>query len=187
MNRATTDQDLIGRIARRDRAAVEVLYGRHHVRVYRFAMRFVRNEAVAEELVNDVFLDIWRHADRFDGRSSVTTWMLAMVRNKAISLLRRRSEEGLDEQMARNIEDRSDDPEVAAQKGDKGLMIRQCMEKLSADHREVIDLVYYHEKSVREVSEITGTSESTVKTRMYYARKQLGELLKDAGIDRGWP
>ncbi|GBF27107.1 ECF RNA polymerase sigma factor SigL [bacterium MnTg02] len=67
------------------------------------------------------------------------------------------------------------------------MIIRQCMDGLSAEHREVIDLVYYHEKSVREVSEITGTSESTVKTRMFYARKNLGELLNEAGIDRGWP
>ena len=187
MNRAATDQELIDRIANQDRAAVEVLYVRHQVRIYRFIMRFVRNEAIAEELTNEVFLDIWRLAGRFEGRSAVSTWMLAVARNKAISLLRKKSEEGLDEDAAANIADTSDDPEVAAQKGDKGMIIRQCMDDLSAEHREVIDLVYYHEKSVREVSEITGTSESTVKTRMFYARKNLGELLNEAGIDRGWP
>lgn len=187
MNRAATDQELIDRIARQDRAAVEVLYARHQVRIYRFIMRFVRNEAIAEELVNEVFLDIWRRAGRFEGRSSVSTWMLAVARNKAISLLRKRTEDGLDERMAENIRDTGDDPEIAAQKGDKGMIIRQCMDGLSAEHREVVDLVYYHEKTVREVSEITGTSEGTVKTRMFYARKHLGELLTEAGVDRGWP
>lgn len=187
MNRPATDEELIHRIARRDRAAVEALYGRYNVRIYRFVMRFVRNEAVAEEVTNEVFLDIWRLAGRFEGRSAASTWMLAMARNKAISQLRKRTEDGLDEHMAANIEDMSDDPEIVTQKGNKGMMIRQCMAALSPEHREVIDLVYYHEKSVREVSEITGASESTVKTRMFYARKHLGELLKDAGVDRGWP
>ena len=65
--------------------------------------------------------------------------------------------------------------------------MRQCIDRLSDEHREVIDLVYYHEKSVREVAEIAGIPEATVKTRMFYARKQLSELLQDAGVDRGWP
>ena len=66
-------------------------------------------------------------------------------------------------------------------------MIRKCLTGLSADHREIIDLVYYHEKSVEEVAEIVGIPENTVKTRMFYARKKLAELLKAAGIERGWP
>jgi RNA polymerase sigma-70 factor (ECF subfamily) len=61
------------------------------------------------------------------------------------------------------------------------------MEALSAEHREIIDLVYYHEKSVEEVAEIVGIPEATVKTRMFYARKKLAELLKAQGIERGWP
>ena len=85
------------------------------------------------------------------------------------------------------IEDPADDPETVIQKKDKGAALRECLTKLSAEHREVIDLVYYHEKSVEEVAEIVGIPENTVKTRMFYARKRLSELLKAAGIDRGWP
>jgi RNA polymerase sigma-70 factor (ECF subfamily) len=73
------------------------------------------------------------------------------------------------------------------QKKDTGAVLRQCMTKLSAEHREIIDLVYYHEKSVEEVAKIVGVPENTVKTRMFYARKRLGELLKAAGVERGWP
>jgi len=72
-------------------------------------------------------------------------------------------------------------------KKDKGAILRECMTALSADHREIIDLVYYHEKSVEEVAGIVGIPEATVKTRMFYARKKLSELLKERGIDRGWP
>jgi len=66
-------------------------------------------------------------------------------------------------------------------------VLRQCLTKLSTEHREIIDLVYYHEKSVEEVAGIVGIPEATVKTRMFYARKKLSELLKEQGIDRGWP
>jgi len=93
----------------------------------------------------------------------------------------------LDEEAAGAIEDTSDDPEVAVQKKDKSEILRNCLQTLSPEHREVIDLVYYHEKSVEEVAEIVGIPEATVKTRMFYARKKLSELLKAAGIDRGWP
>jgi RNA polymerase sigma-70 factor, ECF subfamily len=184
---ATADEVLIGRIANGDRLAMQVLFARHHVRVYRFVLRLVRDESVAEDLISDVFLDVWRQAGRFEGRSAVSTWMLAIARFKALSALRRRPDEGLDDEAAGAIEDPSDDPEVALEKKDKGAVIRKCLTGLSAEHREIIDLVYYHEKSVEEVAQIVGIPENTVKTRMFYARKRLAELLKAAGIERGWP
>ena len=85
------------------------------------------------------------------------------------------------------IEDPSDDPEIVLEKKDKSVLIRECLKGLSAEHREIVDLVYYHEKSVEEVAEIVGIPEATVKTRMFYARKKLAELLKAQGIERGWP
>lgn len=183
----TSDEVLIARIAGGDRLAMQVLFARHHVRVYRFVLRMVRNEATAEDLISEVFLDVWRQAGKFEGRSAVSTWMLSIARFKALSALRRRPEEELDDETAERIEDRSDDPEVALAKKEKGAVLRQCLTALSTEHREVIDLVYYHEKSVEEVAEIVGIPEATVKTRMFYARKKLSEFLKEQGIDRGWP
>ena len=184
---ATADEVLIGRIANGDRLAMQVLFARHHVRVYRFVLRLVRDESVAEDLISDVFLDVWRQAGRFEGWSAVSTWMLAIARFKALSALRRRPDQELDDKAAEAIEDPSDDPGVALEKKDKGAVIRKCLEGLSAEHREIVDLVYYHEKSVEEVAQIVGIPENTVKTRMFYARKKLAELLKTAGIERGWP
>jgi RNA polymerase sigma-70 factor (ECF subfamily) len=184
---ATSDEVLIGRIANGDRLAMQVLFARHHVRVFRFVVRLVRNESTAEDLISDVFLDVWRQAGRFEGRSAVSTWLLSIARFKALSALRRRPEEALDEEAAGAIEDPSDDPETSLEKKDKSVLIRQCLAGLSTEHREIIDLVYYHEKSVEEVAEIVGIPENTVKTRMFYARKKLAELLKVAGIERGWP
>lgn len=183
----TGDEDLIARIAGGDRLAMQVLYSRHHVRIYRFLLRMVRNEATAEDLTSEVFLELWRQAGKFEGRSAVTTWMLGIARFKALSALRQRGEQELDDEIANAIEDPGDDPEIAVAKQDKGAALRDCLTKLSAEHREIVDLVYYHEKSVDEVAQIVGIPEATVKTRMFYARKKLSELLRDRGIDRGWP
>jgi RNA polymerase sigma-70 factor, ECF subfamily len=183
----TSDEVLIGRIASGDRLAMQVLFARHHVKVYRFVLRLVRNESSAEDLISEVFFDVWRQAGKFEGRSAVSTWLLSIARFKALSVLRRRSEDELDDETASAIEDQADDPEVALAKKDKGAALRECLTKLSPEHREIVDLVYYHEKSVAEVASIVGIPEATVKTRMFYARKKLSELLKERGIDRGWP
>jgi RNA polymerase sigma-70 factor (ECF subfamily) len=183
----TSDEALIERIAAGDKLAMQVLFARHQVRVYRFVLRLVRDQSVAEELVGEVFLDVWRQAGRFEARSTASTWLLAIARYKALSALRRRTDQELDDDKAATIEDPGDSPEVSVLKKNKGEVLRQCLTALTPEHREIIDLVYYHEKSVEEVAQIVGIGENTVKTRMFYARKRLSELLKTAGIDRGWP
>ena len=182
-----SDDRLIARIADRDQAALRLLVGRHQLRVYRFLLRIVRNEAVAEELANEVFMEVWRSARRFQGNSSPQTWLLSIAHHRAVSSLRKRREEPWDEELAHGIPTDSDNPEVAAQKRDKSVAMRRCMDVLSAEHREIIDLVYYHELSIAEVAAVVGIPENTVKTRMFYARKRLSELRKSAGVDRGWP
>jgi len=184
---AASDGDLILRIRAGDQAALKALYARHHVKIFRFAVRLVRNEASAEDIVSEVFIDIWRKAANFEGRSEASTFLLAMARNKAYSLLRRRTEDELDEDAAAAIEDASDNPEIILQKEDKGELLRALLSRLSPEHREVIDLVYYHDKSIEEVAQIVGAPEGTVKTRMFHARKRLSELAKKVGVDRGWP
>jgi RNA polymerase sigma-70 factor, ECF subfamily len=186
-NLSASDKDLIGRIAEGDRLAMQVLFARHQVRVYRFVLRFVGNQAAAEDVISEVFLEVWRQADRYEGRSAVSTWLLGIARFKALSSMRRKPQEQLDVETAGAIEDSSDDPEVAVQKKDKSAALRKCLQKLSPEHREVIDLAYYHEQSVEDVATIVRIPEATVKTRMFYARKQMSELVNSAGIDRGWP
>jgi RNA polymerase sigma-70 factor, ECF subfamily len=181
------DDKLLARIRAGDNLALQTLYGRHHVKIFRFALRLLRNEQTAEDVVSEVFMEVWRHASGFEGRSEAATWLLAIARNKAYSLLRKRKEDQIDEESASEIEDAADNPEIVMQKKTKGERLRACLSQLSVEHREVIDLVYYHDKSVEEVALIVGAPEGTVKTRMFHARKKLSELAQAAGIDRGWP
>jgi RNA polymerase sigma-70 factor (ECF subfamily) len=118
---------------------------------------------------------------------AVSTWLLAITRFKALSAMRCRKDAELDDEAANAIEDTSDDPEVTVQKRDTSQALRKCLTQLSSDHREIVDLVYYHEKSVEEGAEIVGIPENTIKTRLFYARKKLADLLKAAGVERGWP
>jgi RNA polymerase sigma-70 factor, ECF subfamily len=177
---SSSDETLIERIATGDQLAMRTLFARHRVMLYRWVRRIVDDEALAEDLLSEVFLDVWRQAAAFEARSSVSTWLLAIARHKALSARRRRSDIPLDEAMAATLPDLADDPECALAKKDRAAVLRQCLDRLSPEHREVIDLVYYHGKSVKEVAAIVDANEATVKTRMFYARKKLADLLTAA-------
>ena len=181
---ATSDDMLLESIADGNRTAMHILYCRHNVRVYRFILRIVRDATTAEDLVSQVFLDVWRTASQFQGRSQVSTWLLSIARFKALTAMRQRRFEDIDQEDVRQIPDEADTPETSLDRNDTSAILRACVAKLSPAHREIINLVYYHEKSVEEVGQIIGIPQSTVKTRMFYARKQLADLLKGAGVDR---
>jgi len=178
----TSDEALIELIAEGDKRAMQVLYARHNVRVFRFILRLTGSQSQAEDLVSEVFLDVWRQAEAFESKSQVSTWLLAIARYKALSALRRRTDEHLDDRMAATIEDTADDPETVVHTKDRNTIVQKCLRQLSPAHREVLDLVYYHEKSVDEVAKIVGVPAATVKTRMFYARNKLQELLKQSGV-----
>jgi RNA polymerase sigma-70 factor (ECF subfamily) len=181
----STDKALIKAIGRGDRTAMQALYGRHNVRVYRFLLRLTHDPSLAEELVGDVFFAVWRQAGHFAGRSLVSTWILAIARHKAYSAARRRPhEQPLSERIADTVVDPADDAEAMIVHDDRSAALQTCLAKLSPEHREVIDLAYYHDKTVDEVAEITGVPKNTVKTRMFYARKCLAKLLATSeGVD----
>jgi RNA polymerase sigma-70 factor (ECF subfamily) len=181
--RATSDEMLLEKIAKGDRTAMHTLYARHNVRVYRFVLRMLRDTASAEDLVSQVFLDVWRTAGQFEGRSQVSTWLLSIARFKALTALRQRKHEDIDQDDVMQIADQADTPEASLDRSRTSAILRACVAKLSPAHREIVSLVYYHEKSVEEVAQLIGIPAATVKTRMFYARKQLADLLRSAGID----
>src|SRR5437660_7706620 len=174
----SSDEILIRRIAEGDQLAMRTLFGRHRVPLYRWLLRLVGDEALAEDLLSEVFLDVWRQAAAFEARSSVSTWLLAIARHKALSARRRRTDAELDEATVSTVPDTANDPEVTLQKKNRAEALRQSLPRLSPEHREVIDLAYYHGKSVKEIAEIVSISEATVKTRMFYARRKLAELVE---------
>jgi RNA polymerase sigma-70 factor, ECF subfamily len=178
--KTSSDEILVEQIAAGSKPAMQALFARHRTYVYRWLLRFVSNETLAEDLLSEVFLDVWRQAGRFQCRSS-STWLMSIARHKALSARRRRIEGAeLDEKIEATIADPANDPELALQEKDRGELVRRALMRLSIEHREVIDLVYYNEKSVDEVAHILDVPPATVKTRMFYARKKLAELVNGA-------
>jgi RNA polymerase sigma-70 factor (ECF subfamily) len=180
--KGTLDEQLIARIASGNRLAMRVLFARFNERVYRFALRLTGDEGFAEDVVSEVFFEVWRKAGTFEGRSQVSTWLLGITRNKALDARKARPTDGWDEEAAEAVEDPAANPEVEYQKKDVRAVMRKCLAQLSPTHREIIDLVYYHGKSIDEIARLTGAGQATVKTRMFYARKHLAELLGAYGI-----
>ena len=180
----TSDETLIGLIVSGDKDAMRLLFARHNVRVFRFLRRFVDNEATAEDLLNEVFLEVWRSAGRFDARSQVSTWILGIARYKALSSLRQRPFDALDEDTYDSVEDPADDPEVSLQKAERSAQLQDCLKQLSTAHREVLDLIYYHEQSIEDVARIIGVPTGTVKTRAFHARKHIAELMAARGLEQ---
>jgi RNA polymerase sigma-70 factor (ECF subfamily) len=178
------DKILIRFIAEDDQDAMRVLFARHNVRVFRFLVRMVGDAGLAEDLMSETFIEVWRKAYQFEGRSQVLTWMLGIARNKALSSLRRRRHSlEVDGTMMELIEDPVDNPEVIMQRRDRGSILRDCLRQLSPAHREIIDLVYYHGRSIEEVSQIVGVPQNTVKTRMFHARKRIAKLMAGRGLE----
>jgi RNA polymerase sigma-70 factor (ECF subfamily) len=134
----SSDENLVERIVAGDKLAMQVLFARHRTNVYRWLFRFVGNETIAEDLLSDVFFDVWQQAGRFEGRSAVSTWLMSIARFKALSARRRRTDARLDETVETTV---ADSAEVVLEKKHQGEVLRAALTKLSPEHREIIDLL----------------------------------------------
>jgi RNA polymerase sigma-70 factor (ECF subfamily) len=174
--RDNSDRELIAKIAAGNRLAMQVLYARHHTRIFRLLLRLAGDAGLAEGLLADVFLSAWRHAPRFDGSSTVSTWLVAIARRKADTVLQRSAQCG---EPRPSIGNPRPERLAALRAGHRGEKLRTCLARLPREHREIIDLVYYHGKSLPEVAGITGMSHDRVRARMLHARRQLSQLLEE--------
>src|SRR6516225_5562471 len=141
-NTSVEDAVLIRRVAAADRTAMQTLFSRHHIAVYRFVLQRLRDKALAEDVTTEVFLEVWRHAGKFEGRSTVATWILAIARRKILAA--RINPRGVQSD-SNSADDRDDDPDAPLQARDRGTVLRRGITRLSVEHREMIDLIYCQE------------------------------------------
>lgn len=174
------DEALLASIALGDKSAMARLFALHNRRVYRFAHRLTRNSWIAEEIVSEVFLAVWRSARQFQFKSQVSTWLLAITRNKALEALRKNPEESPDD--PHDTLPGDDNPEIRIVTLSRSALLHQCLRQLTPPHRQILDIVYYREKSISEAARIVGIPEGTVKSRVATARSRMAELLKVAGV-----
>jgi len=171
------DRALVRAVARGSKSAMRTLFIRHQARVFRFINRIVRDQAQAEDLTSDVFLAVWRRADRFQGRSRVSTWLCGIARHKALTALQATPPICHDEEVLLTVCDPAPGPDAGLDAQDRTTALRRALAALSREHRQIIDLVYYRGKSIKQIAETLGIGANTVKTRMFYARRRLAALM----------
>lgn len=178
------EAQLIERIARGDRRAFEELFNVYGKRIFRYAVRMVNDVTKAEEITNDVMIEVWKSASRFEHRSSVSTWIIGITRHRALNAIRGKQLDTVQMENAPEPEDISHNAEQVQDRRSLHKVIRQQLIKLSPEHRDVIELTFFHGHSYKEIAELTGCPENTVKTRMFHAKKQLEPLFKAAGLEQ---
>ncbi len=180
--RAAEEQQWIGQIANRDRAALKRLYDRYAPRIFRFVVRMIKDEAKAQELVNDVMLEIWKGAAGFEGRSAVSTWILGIARFRTLNALRGYKPVTVDLDDSPEQEDPHTDLSQQNDREQLKPLLRRALDALSPEHREVVELTFFQGCSYKEIARIVQCPENTVKTRMFHARSKLKPVLERLGL-----
>jgi len=177
-----SEHKLLRGVASRDQQAFRTLYAEYQRRLFVYFMKMIRDEGRAEELVNDVMWEVWRGAQSYEGRSALSTWIFGIAHHKAMDEVRRRRPQMMEEEVLDRVADPAEGAVEAMEKQDVAQAMKLALGKLSAEHREVLEMTYYQHFSVQEIAETLGIPEGTVKTRMFYARQRLKEILKQMGF-----
>jgi RNA polymerase sigma factor (sigma-70 family) len=177
-----TDLQLLARIREGDRSAFEQLYRLYHPRLTRFLQTLIRRPTIVEEVLNDTLMVVWNKPDSFHGASKLSTWIYAIAYRKAMKGLRQQDEAVEDKDADRRVS-LDAGPEDASSRSRVHQLLMKAMSELTAAHRAVVDLTYFHELGYREIAEILECPVDTVKTRMFHARRHLRKHLGGALAD----
>jgi RNA polymerase sigma-70 factor (ECF subfamily) len=181
-----SDEALVLLAARSEQSALAELYDRYGRPAYALALRVVRDEALAEDAVQDAFLSLWRTASRFvPARGSASTWILTLVHRRSVDLVRREEHR------------RTDSLEAAPEQGGGGAdeeawlrlqreRVQDALTLLPDQQREALELAYYGGFTQSELAERLGQPLGTIKSRMFSGLSRLRELLGDPGLETAW-
>jgi RNA polymerase sigma-70 factor (ECF subfamily) len=178
-DRRESDEGLIHRILNGDEVALGMLYDRHGGRVYSVAKHILQDDGAAEEVLQDIFHQLWRNAANFDSaRGSLTGWLLVMARNRSIDRLRRRTP-GVEVEVAVTLPASALDIETFTVRNEMTGRVRAALQSLPEAQRQAMELAYFEGLTQSEIAKRTGDPLGTVKTRLRTAlaslRAELGE------------
>jgi RNA polymerase sigma-70 factor (ECF subfamily) len=177
-----TDRQLVQRTAKHDEDAFEELYQRFSGPIYNYLLRLIHEQAVAEDLLQEVFVSVWEGANRFRGQSKVSTWLFRIAHHRAVDWLRKRRPALLEENRPL-FSDRDLEPEMETLAAWREDQVQAALAQLSVDHRAILELVFFHELSYREVAQVMDCPVGTVKSRVSYAKRDLNGVLKRMGFE----
>lgn len=174
---------LIEQIAQGDKQALAALYRALERPVYKFIVSRLNDPHEANDILHEVFMDVWRSAGRFEGRSKVQTWIFGIAYRKSIDVMRKRGRMDLTDETP-DMADDSPDQETCLAAGQEAAHVRHCLETLEDDHRSAITLAFYQDMTYGEIAEVAGVPEGTIKTRIFHAKKLLMRCLSGR-VERG--
>ncbi|GAB4400785.1 MAG: ECF family RNA polymerase sigma factor SbrI [Anaerolineales bacterium] len=172
------DADLLKYIGNGDEQAFEVLYRRHSEALYNYLLRLVHESPVAEDLLQETFLAVWRNAQQFRGGAQVRTWLFQIAHHRAVSWLRKQRQQVDWDTLEPTLADPQTRPEPLLLQNLDVARVQRALAQLSARHRSVVELAFVQEFSYREIAEILQIPEGTVKSRMSTALKLLAHYLE---------
>jgi RNA polymerase sigma-70 factor (ECF subfamily) len=176
----TVEVQVMAAVASGDTQAFERLYQIYEKRVFQYVSTYVRDQAVAEEVVVDVMVAVWRGACSFTNTSRVSTWIFGIARHKAIDALRkviRSEQETMELDNVAHLANPDEGPVESIDRKQVAALTRQAIAKLSREHQEVIRLAFFEDMPYEEIARLLDIPVNTVKTRVYYAKQQLKQQL----------
>lgn len=181
-NQAPPDQEteLLYQVAQGDEDAFQQLYEATNRRIYFYIYRMVNNKETAEDLMVETFAQVWRSAARFQGKSRAVSWIIGIARNLSRKQLRKNKPDESLENHPNLINGNVPDPDSF----DRSRYIQVALAKLPDRHRDVLDLVFFHELTYPEISAVLDIPVNTVKTRVYHAKIKMEKILRHMGIDQ---
>ena len=174
------DRDLLARIARSDRAALDAFYARHAREALAYVREIVHIPELAEEVASDAMIAVWTSAGRYRGDARVTTWLLSIAHHKALGALRRRGHALSPLDAALDLPINGAGPEEIVIRRCERVELERALATLTPEHRAVLQLMFAFSRTLVEISEIVKAPVATVKTRLFYAKRRLRDALEQA-------
>jgi RNA polymerase sigma-70 factor, ECF subfamily len=170
-----TEEQLVEMLRRGDADAFEELYHRYKRHIFTFCLKLTGDRSLAEDATHDAFLKMYHNAGTLTDTGVFRSWLFTIARNEVFKMLRKHRRNG-----TVDVESiwTDDTPLTFAQENDTKVIVRACIDSLKVEYREVLLLREYEQQSYEEIAEITGSTESSVKSRLFKARKALAEKLK---------
>lgn len=173
-------EDLLIRVAGDDRAAIAQLYRLMEQPLYRFVHSRLNDPHQSADIVHDVFLEVWRNAHRFEGRSAARTWIFGIAWRKVMDVYRAARRVDVTDDLP-ETEDDSPDALTCIAAAEDQARVRHCLSTLKPDHRSALQLAFYEDLGYREIAEVMAVPEGTVKTRVFHAKKLMLHCLSQLG------
>ncbi len=178
-----SDSDLLAAVASGDQSAFERLYRLYEKRIFQYVCTLVFDVALAEEVVGDTMIAVWRGAGTYGRTARVSTWIFGIARHKALDAVRRsgraRRETELDGAM--QLPNPQADPSEGVLQTEMAGLTQRALAALSRDHQEILRLVFYEELPYEDIATLLAIPTNTVKTRVFYAKQQLKRQLERLG------